>query len=128
MNDHARFTCNFTRREFLTTTALAGAGMLIGASAIGQPSSATRRKRYALVGVGGRSSMYREAILKTYAQHHEMVGFCDVNLGRLKLAQYTNGGNCGPMHSGFPSWTCKIIDSSDFSEDFGQYVLLPATI
>ncbi len=87
MNDHARFTCDFTRREFLTTTALAGAGMLIGASAIGQPSSATLRKRYALVGVGGRSSMYREAILKTYAQHHEMVGFCDVNLGRLKLAQ-----------------------------------------
>jgi hypothetical protein len=45
-------------------------------------------------------------------------------IGRLKLAQYTNGGNCGPLHSGLPSWTCKIIASSDFSVDFGQYISL----
>ncbi len=31
--------------------------------------------------------MYREAVLKTYAPLCEMVGFCDVNLGRLKLTQ-----------------------------------------
>lgn len=62
--------------------------MLITGSALAEPASpAARRKRYALVGVGGRSGMYREAVLKTYAQHAEMVGFCDINLGRLKLAQ-----------------------------------------
>ena len=31
--------------------------------------------------------MYREAVLNTHAQHHAMVGFFNVNLGRLKLAQ-----------------------------------------
>jgi hypothetical protein len=81
-----------TRREFLTTAAVAGTGVWLGASALAQSNSApaagaTRKKRYALVGAGGRSRMYREAVLKTYAQHHEMVGFCDLNLGRLKLAQ-----------------------------------------
>jgi predicted dehydrogenase len=78
---------DFTRREFLTTTTLAGASILMGASALGQTTSASRKQRCALVGVGGRSSMYREAVLKTFAPHCEMVGFCDVNLGRLKLAQ-----------------------------------------
>ena len=84
---------DLTRREFLATSAAAGAGLLLGASAIEQTSSAAsvdgtaRKTRYAIVGVGGRSYMYRGAILKTYAQSSEMVGFCDNNLGRLKLAQ-----------------------------------------
>ncbi len=83
------------RRQFLATTAAAGTGIVLGASALAQSSLATdsnsssnlRRKRYALVGVGGRSGMFRDAVLKTYAEHCEMVGFCDNNLGRLKLAQ-----------------------------------------
>ena len=82
-----RLSGDLPRRDLLTTTALAGAGILIGGVGQRPTSSATRGKRYALVGVGGRSNMYREAVLKTYAQHHAMVGFCDVNLGRLKLAQ-----------------------------------------
>jgi predicted dehydrogenase len=79
-----------TRREFLTTTSIAGAGLLAGAAAWGQAavsSPSARRKRYALVGVGSRSGMYRDAVLKTYAEHCQLVGFCDVNEGRLKLAQ-----------------------------------------
>jgi predicted dehydrogenase len=80
------------RRQFISTTALAGTGLMLGASSLASAaatgvSEGSRRKRYALVGVGGRSGMYRDAVLKTYAQHSEMVGFCDVNLGRLKLAQ-----------------------------------------
>ena len=80
------------RRQFISTTALAGTAVLIGASAFQNASAAVvsqgvKRKRYALVGVGGRSGMYRDAILKTYAEHCEMVGYCDLNLGRLKLAQ-----------------------------------------
>ncbi|MCU0786371.1 MAG: Gfo/Idh/MocA family oxidoreductase, partial [Verrucomicrobia bacterium] len=84
---------DLTRREFLTTSTAAGTGLLLGASALGQSRSAspanglTRRKRYAMVGTGDRSGLYRNAVLKTYAQYCEMVGFCDLNLGRLKLAQ-----------------------------------------
>ncbi|HYG22463.1 MAG TPA: Gfo/Idh/MocA family oxidoreductase [Verrucomicrobiae bacterium] len=79
------------RRQFIATTSIAGGGVLLGASALAQSNptitSSPRRKRYALVGVGGRSGMYRDAVLRTYAEHCEMVGYCDVNLGRLQLAQ-----------------------------------------
>jgi predicted dehydrogenase len=81
---------NFTRREFIATTALAGASLLAAPSLFADTPPAAllgRKKRYALVGVGGRSNMYREAVLKTYADHCEMVAYCDVNEGRLKLAQ-----------------------------------------
>ncbi len=86
-------TGDLSRREFINTTVKAGSGLLLAASAWDAVAAATaaasgaRKKRYALVGVGGRSSMYREAVLETYAAHSEMVGFCDLNLGRLKLAQ-----------------------------------------
>lgn len=87
-----------SRREFITTTTVAGAGLLLGAAARAadakQPAPA-RRKRYALVGVGSRSSLYRTAVLETYAEHCELVGFCDVNEGRLKLAQRQAGAMNG---------------------------------
>lgn len=54
---------------------------------MGQATPTAHKKRYAIVGLGGRSRMYREAVLETYAVHSAMVGFCDLNLGRLKLAQ-----------------------------------------
>lgn len=76
-----------SRRAFISTTALAGASLLVGTSALAQTDSSARRKRYALVGVGSRSKMYRDAVQKTYAAHGLMVGFCDVNEGRLILAQ-----------------------------------------
>jgi predicted dehydrogenase len=42
------------------------------------------RKRYAQVGLGSRGFMYTHAIVGDYAEHCEMVGFCDVNPGRLQ--------------------------------------------
>ncbi len=42
------------------------------------------RKRYAQVGLGGRSSMYSQAVVETYRDVAEMVGFCDLNAGRLQ--------------------------------------------
>jgi predicted dehydrogenase len=82
---------NLSRREFLATTAMAGSALLGAPSLLAQagpPQPAPAAKnRYALVGVGSRSGMYREAIFKTYADHCQVVGFCDVNEGRLKLAQ-----------------------------------------
>ena len=74
-----------SRREFIASTAMAGTALLAAPTVFAQASA--RRKRYALVGVGSRSSMYREAVLRTYAAQCEMVGFCDNNAGRLKQAQ-----------------------------------------
>ena len=44
------------------------------------------RKRYAQVGLGGRSEMYYRAVITRNAETSEMVGFCDLNEGRLRLA------------------------------------------
>lgn len=41
------------------------------------------RQRYAIVGLGGRSAMYSDAIWDTYRDHTELVGFCDVNQTRM---------------------------------------------
>lgn len=78
-----------SRRGFVANTALAGAGMLLASSSAARAAGAGagRKARYALVGVGSRSGMYQEAVLKTYAANCEMVGYCDLNPGRLKLAQ-----------------------------------------
>ncbi|HMP84893.1 MAG TPA: twin-arginine translocation signal domain-containing protein, partial [Verrucomicrobiota bacterium] len=84
---------DLSRREFIANTAIAGTALLAAPTLLAQSSSAPaatsapRKKRYALVGVGGRSGMFRDAVMKTYADHCEMVGFCDINLGRLQLAQ-----------------------------------------
>jgi predicted dehydrogenase len=46
-----------------------------------------RKKRYAQVGLGGRHSMFREAIFEKHAERAEYVGVCDSNLGRVELAK-----------------------------------------
>ncbi len=80
-----------SRREFITTTALAGTALLAAPALLAQsvPAAApsARKTRYALVGVGHRSDIYRTAVLKTHAEHCAMVGYCDLNEGRLRLAQ-----------------------------------------
>ena len=79
---------NVSRRQFIAATATAGVGLALSGNAFAQVASAGgRRKRYAVVGVGSRSGMYCEAVLKTYAKDCQMVGYCDNNMGRLKLAQ-----------------------------------------
>ncbi len=44
------------------------------------------RKRYAQVGHGGRSRMYVDAIFGDFKEYAEMVAICDINQGRLDLA------------------------------------------
>lgn len=91
MNMQTPFSDSLTRRHFVSSSALTGAGMALGTAATSRAASVSSagggKKRYAIVGVGSRSSMYRDAVLKTYAEHCEMAAFCDINLGRLKLAQ-----------------------------------------
>ncbi|NLX07637.1 MAG: Gfo/Idh/MocA family oxidoreductase [Phycisphaerae bacterium] len=43
------------------------------------------KKRFAQVGLGGRSWMYTSAVMDRYPDVCEMVGFCDINPGRLKM-------------------------------------------
>mgnify|MGYP001171167004 FL=1 len=76
----------FTRREFIQTAALSGAGiMLTGAETL--RAQGERKKRYAIVGTGSRSYMYQEAVLKTFTGSCGMTGYCDTNRGRLERAQ-----------------------------------------
>ena len=44
------------------------------------------KRRYAQVGLGGRHVMFRDAIVKDYAETSEMVALCDTNPGRLALS------------------------------------------
>ena len=44
-------------------------------------------KRYAVVGVGSRSTMYTKALANDYRQHAVLVGLCDNNSARLELAR-----------------------------------------
>lgn len=78
-----------TRREFIKTAAASGAGLWISGTGWSQaiPSAGGAKKRYVIVGTGGRQALYREAILGKYADTSELVGLCDTNIGRARLAQ-----------------------------------------
>jgi predicted dehydrogenase len=75
-----------TRREFIKTAAAGGAGLWLSGTGWPQASGSAKR-RYAIVGTGGRHSMYREAILGRFAPTSELVGLCDINTGRARLSQ-----------------------------------------
>jgi len=45
------------------------------------------KKRFAQVGIGGRSSMFTGAVTDRYEASSELVGLCDINIGRAELAQ-----------------------------------------
>ena len=80
------------RRTFVKTAALAGTGLALGstlasaAAKVGAPASGKRR-RYVIVGCGGRHRMYLNAILKDYKDVAEIVAVCDVNQGRAEAAR-----------------------------------------
>ena len=80
-------TQNFTRRKFIKTSTAAGAGILLSVNSLNASRNSGSRRRYALVGLGSRSRMYQGAIQGGYQDHAQLVGLCDVNPGRLKLAQ-----------------------------------------
>ncbi|MCC7349717.1 MAG: Gfo/Idh/MocA family oxidoreductase [Phycisphaerales bacterium] len=43
----------------------------------------SQRKRYAVVGTGGRSVMFIDAVAGEYSKHAELVGFCDLSPTRM---------------------------------------------
>jgi predicted dehydrogenase len=90
MNDPINPPKPVDRREFIKTVSTAGIGLAIGnslASAQTSASSGLKRRRYAIVGTGSRHEMYREAIVRQYKEHAELVGLCDINSGRVELSR-----------------------------------------
>ena len=90
-----------SRRHFVKTTAM-GTGLMLAESQMRIVSAeGSERKRYALVGTGSRSHMYRRAVEEEFKDTCQMVGFCDVNQGRLELAQADskNRGNHVPIYN-----------------------------
>jgi predicted dehydrogenase len=100
---------NISRREFVKTSATVGVGsMLVTNSFAGMIFDEHEKRRYVIVGVGSRSRMYQDAIQKNYNQYCELVGFCDVNRGRLELAQKRSKNN--------DSIAPPIYDAKDFDK------------
>ena len=91
-----------TRQDFIKTSAVFGGGLLLSSTGLGRSlRNPARPRKYAIVGTGIRSGMYQRAILGDYATAAELVGLCDVNEGRLKLAQaraMEQSGNMVPLY------------------------------
>ena len=78
------------RRDFLTTTAGATAGVSMISSPVGAAVSAGSKKRVVLVGTGIRGvGFWGKRIVDNYSDIVEFVGLCDINPGRLEFAKNT---------------------------------------
>ena len=53
--------------------------------------------RFAIIGVGGRHKMYQDAIETTYKEHAQLVAVCDLNQGRVEVAQALSAKNGAPV-------------------------------
>lgn len=62
----------------------------------------SERKRYAQVGLGGRGAMFQEAVLETFTDTCQMVGYCDNNPGRLQKA-VDEAAKLGTELKGYPA-------------------------
>ncbi|MCX6952585.1 MAG: Gfo/Idh/MocA family oxidoreductase [Verrucomicrobia bacterium] len=73
-------------------------------SASSTPASAAptaTRRRYAIVGLGSRHELYQDGIEKVHRDHGELVGLCDVNLGRVEVARQRSAKNGAPVPPGY---------------------------
>ena len=43
----------------------------------------TQKRRYALVGTGGRAKMFVDALAATYQENNELVALCDLSQTRM---------------------------------------------
>jgi predicted dehydrogenase len=89
------------RRSFVKTLSAAGVGLALGAVPAALAQAGAARRRFAIVGVGSRHQMYQDAIEKDYAAHAELVGICDVNPGRLQVAQRRSTRNAAAVPPGY---------------------------
>lgn len=57
----------------------------------------TDRKRYIIVGTGSRCRMFIDAIVRTFPEHAQLVGLCDVSETRMAFwNEYLDGRHGGP--------------------------------
>jgi predicted dehydrogenase len=87
------------RRTFVKT--LSAAGLALGAAPAAFAQAVAPRRRFAIVGVGSRHKMYQDAIEKTYKEHAQLVAFCDLNQGRVEVAQALSKANGAPVPPGY---------------------------
>jgi len=81
-------------------------------------STATRTKRYAIVGTGGRAWNFIRPIIDDYKDHCALVGLCDVNRGRL---DYHNDRLAAEGHETLPTFEVDPRNIDDISA-FDQMV------
>ncbi len=87
------------RRTFVKT--LTAAGLALGASPAAFARAVEPRRRFAIVGCGSRHFMYQDAIETTYQEHAQLVGLCDLNQGRVELAQSRSARNGASVPPGY---------------------------
>lgn len=99
---------SLNRRAFMKQMSAASLGAAtVALGATRSPAAETaapasgRRRRYAIVGTGSRYQMYQDAIEKNYQAHAELVGFCDLNPGRLETARTRSRKNNAPPPPAF---------------------------
>jgi predicted dehydrogenase len=96
------------RRDFMKVSATAGMGVLVSNRPKAYASADTKPlRRIAIVGVGSRYRMYLDSIQKNYSEHCKVVGLCDVNPGRLRVAQERSQKNSGEKP---PAFDAKEFD------------------
>ncbi|MDZ7336633.1 MAG: Gfo/Idh/MocA family oxidoreductase [candidate division KSB1 bacterium] len=106
--EHNFFPAKISRRDFIKRSGVAASAMAMGSAAFWRTGrSQARKQRIAIVGVGSRSRMYQDAVQTRYAEHCQLVGLCDINLGRLRLAQQRSIKNVG---SSVPIFDAKEFD------------------
>ena len=89
-----------SRREFTGIAAAFGATAAFGASPAAW--SAGRKQRIAVVGTGSRGQgFYVRHIEEKYLKEVDIVGFCDLNIGRVKLAQRVSKERTGRDIKGY---------------------------
>ena len=64
-------------------------------------ASSPVRRRYAIVGLGSRHELYQDGIEKTHAAYAQLVGLCDLNLGRVELARQRSVHNGATVPPGY---------------------------
>ncbi|MEN9402212.1 MAG: putative oxidoreductase YteT precursor [Verrucomicrobiota bacterium] len=87
------------RRAFVKT--LTAAGLVLGATPAGFASAVAPRRRFAIVGCGGRHQMYQDAIETTYKEHAQLVALCDLNPGRVEVARARSAKNGAAVPPGY---------------------------
>jgi predicted dehydrogenase len=89
------------RRDFLSSTAAAAAAASLSPSFIGSLSAQPAKRRYAIVGTGGRAAgMWGQSLKQKWGDYIDFVGLCDPNTKRAEVVRQRIGVDC-PVFSDF---------------------------